>query len=71
VPKRQHSPRWNPDLKEWFCSICGRTSDHTVEADARAELDGFECIVVGIHKREESADERKKTAIMKKIQKKF
>ena len=35
--------RWDPHLKEWFCSTCGRTSDHTIFDDARLEIEHFEC----------------------------
>jgi hypothetical protein len=69
--KPEHKPRWNPELQEWFCATCGRTSDYTLEADAQAELNAFDCVLVGIQKKEKSALERKKTALMEKIQKKF
>ncbi len=35
--------RWNPCTQEWFCVVCGRTSDHTNEEDARVELEFHEC----------------------------
>ena len=35
--------RWNPDLQEWFCISCGRTSDHVVYEDAQAEMELFKC----------------------------
>jgi hypothetical protein len=35
--------RWNPHTQEWFCIVCGRTSDHVNEADARTELEMYEC----------------------------
>jgi hypothetical protein len=35
--------RWNPHTQEWFCVVCGRTSDHVNEADARTELEMYEC----------------------------
>jgi hypothetical protein len=35
--------RWNPYTQEWFCTVCGRTSDHTSEEDARHELELYEC----------------------------
>jgi hypothetical protein len=35
--------RWNPDLQEWFCVRCGRTSDHIVHDDAQIEMSLFEC----------------------------
>jgi hypothetical protein len=34
---------WNFDVRQWFCTKCGRTSDHAVEQDARVGLDQFEC----------------------------
>jgi hypothetical protein len=38
-----HEIRWNPELQEWFCSRCGRTSDHAVREDAETELEVFPC----------------------------
>jgi hypothetical protein len=35
--------KWNPHTEEWFCVVCGRTSDHSTEEDARVELEYFEC----------------------------
>src|SRR6266446_5917997 len=35
--------RWNPDLQEWFCVKCGRTSDLVVRQDAQVEMELFEC----------------------------
>jgi hypothetical protein len=37
------SIRWNPATQEWFCTKCGRTSDHISVADAHAELDQYDC----------------------------
>jgi hypothetical protein len=34
---------WNFNIKQWFCTICGRTSDHGAEQDARFELNQFDC----------------------------
>jgi hypothetical protein len=34
---------WNLNTKQWFCTACGRTSDHVAEQDARVELDPFDC----------------------------
>jgi len=34
---------WNPAIQEWFCSRCGRTSDHVGKQDALVELDLYEC----------------------------
>jgi hypothetical protein len=35
--------RWNPELQEWFCVRCGRTSDHAMLDDAQVEKAQFEC----------------------------
>jgi hypothetical protein len=35
--------RWNPELEEWFCVRCGRTSDHVGRDDAQTEMELFEC----------------------------
>jgi hypothetical protein len=35
--------QWNPELEEWFCLKCGRTSDHVMREDAVAEMEWFEC----------------------------
>ena len=37
--------RWNPGTGEWFCTKCGRTSDHVSVNDAQEELDQYECMV--------------------------
>ncbi|HEX3351484.1 MAG: hypothetical protein ACRD3H_18460 [Terriglobales bacterium] len=37
--------RWNPATQEWYCTKCGRTSDHTNELDAHSELEQFECSI--------------------------
>jgi hypothetical protein len=34
---------WNFNIRQWFCTTCGQTSDHAVEQDARGELDQFDC----------------------------
>jgi hypothetical protein len=34
---------WNPELEEWFCVRCGRTSDHVMKEDAETGLAFFEC----------------------------
>jgi len=36
---------WNFNVKQWFCTTCGRTSDHVAEPDARNELDQFDCLL--------------------------
>jgi hypothetical protein len=38
-----HEIRWNPELQEWFCARCGRTSDHLKKEDAEIEIDVFPC----------------------------
>ena len=35
--------RWNPEIREWFCLTCGRTSDHEKAMDARIELEEHNC----------------------------
>ena len=35
--------RWIPHTQVWFCTVCGRTSDHTNEEDAQRELELYEC----------------------------
>ena len=43
-PSKKHEYiRWNPELSQWFCIQCGRTSDHQALPDARVELEQFEC----------------------------
>ena len=39
---------WNPRTQEWFCTKCGRTSDHPSEHDAHVELDQYECQVPSV-----------------------
>jgi hypothetical protein len=34
---------WNFNIRQWFCTKCGRTSDHVTEHDARVEMDQFDC----------------------------
>jgi hypothetical protein len=41
---------WNPATKEWFCTKCGRTSDHASENDAHVELDQHECQVPSVER---------------------
>ena len=42
--RREHADiRLNPDLQEWFCAACGRTSDHAKLEDARQEIEHFRC----------------------------
>ena len=49
--KRDHADiRWHPELQEWFCAICGRTSDHTKLDDAQNEMNNFECELPSVEK---------------------
>jgi len=42
--KMKHAEiRWNPELQEWFCVRCGRTSGQILKKDAEVELELFEC----------------------------
>jgi hypothetical protein len=34
---------WNFNIRQWFCTSCGRTSDRAAEPEARVELDQFDC----------------------------
>ena len=38
-----HELRWNPELQEWFCARCGRTSDHLRIEEAEIEIEVFPC----------------------------
>jgi hypothetical protein len=40
--------RWNPIIGEWFCTKCGRTSDHITVADAHAALDQYDCEIPAV-----------------------
>ena len=40
--------RWNPGTGEWFCTKCGRGSDHVSVHDAQVELDKYECRVPSV-----------------------
>jgi len=35
--------RWNPEIQQWFCIACGRTSDHAALADAKIEIEQHDC----------------------------
>jgi hypothetical protein len=48
--------RWNPATLEWFCVVCGRTSDHLNEADAHVELEQYECSVPWVNSPPRSLD---------------
>jgi hypothetical protein len=39
---------WNPGTREWFCTKCGHSSDHTTVDDAQGELDQYECQVPSV-----------------------
>ena len=74
IPKRKpgsakiaHDIRWNPELNEWFCALCGRTSDHVTATDAIAELEVFECAMLGIIVRPMTREKRTNRANSKKI----
>ena len=42
------SVRWNPATSEWYCTSCGRTSDHTSVQDAHIELDQYDCQLTSV-----------------------
>jgi len=65
--KIAHDIRWNPELNEWFCALCGRTSDHATATDAIAELEVFECAMLGIIVRPMTREKRTNRANSKKI----
>jgi hypothetical protein len=39
---------WNPATREWYCTRCGRTSDHTSVQDAHIELDQYDCQLISV-----------------------
>jgi hypothetical protein len=39
----EHNLRWHPAHEEWFCVVCGRTSDHVLKQDAVVELQELAC----------------------------
>jgi hypothetical protein len=43
---------WNFNVRQWFCTKCGRTSDHVAEQEARVELDQFDCQLPYVETRE-------------------
>ncbi len=44
APASKHMDvRWNDEIQEWFCTKCGRTSDHITKEDALIELEPYEC----------------------------
>jgi hypothetical protein len=34
---------WNSATKQWFCTTCGKTSDHIAEEAANVELLQYKC----------------------------
>jgi hypothetical protein len=42
-PVKHRDIRWNPATQERFCLVCGRTSDHASQPDARVELEQYDC----------------------------
>ena len=42
------SVRWNPATSEWYCTSCGRTSDHTSVQEAHVELDQYDCQLTSV-----------------------
>jgi hypothetical protein len=40
--------RWNPSIREWFCTSCGRTTNVEDENQARASLDQYECTIPSV-----------------------
>lgn len=41
----KHEIRWDPNISEWICVRCHRTSDHVNKRDADTELSQFDCVV--------------------------
>jgi hypothetical protein len=39
---------WNPTTREWYCTRCGRTSDHTSVQEAHVELDQYACQLTSV-----------------------
>jgi len=39
---------WNPATREWYCTRCGRTSDHTSVQEAHVELDQYDCQLTSV-----------------------
>jgi hypothetical protein len=39
---------WNPGTKEWFCTTCGRASEHASAHEAQVELEEHECRIPSI-----------------------
>ena len=54
--------RWNPELQEWFCAKCGRTSDRKAQADAVEELSVVECSLPGTRVKNLTNEQRRTRA---------
>lgn len=39
----KHQIEWDAANKQWFCTKCLRTSDHSNKQDAELELNALEC----------------------------
>jgi hypothetical protein len=47
MPKSRHAEiRWNAFTYEWFCMRCGVSSGRLAEADARAEVERSDCVLL-------------------------
>jgi len=40
--------RWNPATNEWYCSKCGRASDHASDQEAGIELEQYDCDIAWV-----------------------
>jgi hypothetical protein len=49
---------WNPATPEWFCTKCGKTSDHASEQDAHFELEQQQCHVPWVEMPEAASNPR-------------
>jgi|HubBroStandDraft_6_1064221.scaffolds.fasta_scaffold56358_3 hypothetical protein len=58
---------WNFNTRQSFCTTCGRASDHANEAEARVELEQFDCQLPYV----ETADNRPGEETVRLIQKPF
>src|SRR5713226_8336492 len=48
APMKHVTILWNPATQEWFCTKCGRTSDHSNVQYASEELDEYDCEVPAV-----------------------
>jgi len=48
APMKHVTILWNPATQEWFCTKCGRTSDHSNVQYAREEVDEYDCEVPAV-----------------------